>query len=91
MNKGDLVEKLAQDCKLSKVSAEQALNSVLGSITSAVAAGDKVSLIGFGTFSVSDRAARQGRNPQNGEAIQIPAGKVVRFKAGKKLSESVKQ
>jgi len=90
MNKGDLVEKVAQDCKMSKASAEQALNSVLGSITSAVASGDKVSLIGFGTFSVSDRAAREGRNPQNGEAIQIPASKVVRFKAGKKLAETVK-
>jgi DNA-binding protein HU-beta len=90
MNKGELVDRLAQDCKMSKVSAEQALKSVLGSITTAVASGDKVSLVGFGTFSVSDRAARQGRNPQNGKAIQIPASKVVRFKAGKKLAETVK-
>jgi nucleoid DNA-binding protein len=90
MNKGDLVEKVAQDCNISKASAEQALNSVLGSITNAVAAGDKVALIGFGTFSVSERAAREGRNPKNGEIIQIPAGKVVRFKAGKKLAETVK-
>jgi DNA-binding protein HU-beta len=90
MNKGDLVEKVAQDCNISKVSAEQALNGVLGAISSAVATGDKVSLIGFGTFSVSERAAREGRNPKNGETIQIPAGKVVRFKAGKKLAEAVK-
>jgi DNA-binding protein HU-beta len=90
MNKGDLVEKVAQDCNISKASAEQALNSVLGSITNAVAAGDKVALIGFGTFSVSERAAREGRNPKNGETIHIPAGKVVRFKAGKKLAGIVK-
>ena len=90
MNKGDLVEKVAQDCNMTKASAEQALNSVLGVITNAVAAGDKVALIGFGTFSVSERAAREGRNPKNGETIQIPAGRVVRFKAGKKLAEAVK-
>ena len=90
MNKGDLVEKVAQDCNMTKASAEQALNSVLGVITNAVAAGDKVALIGFGTFSVSERAAREGRNPKNGETIQIPAGKGVRFKAGKKLAEAVK-
>ena len=90
MNKGDLVEKVAQDCNMTKASAEQALNSVLGAITTAVAAGDKVALIGFGTFSVSERAAREGRNPKNGDTIQIPAGKVVRFKAGKKLAEAVK-
>jgi DNA-binding protein HU-beta len=90
MNKGDLVEKVAQDCNISKAAAEQALNSVIGAITNAVATGDKVALIGFGTFSVSERAAREGRNPKNGETIQIPAGKVVRFKAGKKLAEAVK-
>jgi DNA-binding protein HU-beta len=90
MNKGDLVEKVAQDCNISKASAEQALNSVIGAITNAVATGDKVALIGFGTFSISERAAREGRNPKNGETIQIPAGKVVRFKAGKKLAEAVK-
>lgn len=90
MNKGDLVGKLAQDCNMSKAAAEQALKSVLGSITSAVAAGDKVSLLGFGTFSVTERAAREGRNPRNGKTIQIPASKVVRFKAGKKLAETVK-
>ena len=90
MNKGDLVDKVAQDCNISKASAEQVLNCVLGTITNAVAAGDKVALIGFGTFSVSERAAREGRNPKNGETIQIPAGKAVRFKAGKKLAEAVK-
>ena len=75
---------------MSKAAADQALNSVLGAITDAVAAGDKVTLIGFGTFSVTDRAAREGRNPQTGKTIQIPAKKVVKFKAGKKLADAVK-
>ena len=90
MNKADLVEKVATKCNLSKAIAEQALNSVLSSITDAVAAGDKVTLIGFGTFSVSERAAREGRNPQTGKAIKIPAKKVVKFKAGSKLAEAAK-
>lgn len=91
MNKADFVGKVAEDCNLSKAAAEQALNSVLSSIKNAVATGDKVTLIGFGTFLVTDRAAREGRNPQNGEAIKIPASKAVKFKAGKKLLEAVKQ
>lgn len=90
MNKGDLVEKVAQDCGLRKAAAEQALNSVLGAITDAVAAGDKVTLVGFGTFSVSERAAREGRNPRTGEAIKIPAARLVKFKAGSKLADAVK-
>ena len=90
MNKGDLVEKLAQDCKMTKMAAEQALNSVFKTITNAVATGDKVALIGFGTFSVSERAAREGRNPKTGEVIQIAAGKAVKFKAGKILAGAVK-
>lgn len=90
MNKGDLVERVAQDCNLTKAAAEQALASVLGAITNAMAAGDKVTLVGFGTFAVSERAAREGRNPQTGETIQIPAGKVVKFKAGKMLADAVK-
>ena len=90
MNKGDLVEIVAQDCNLSKAAAEQVLSSVLGAITNAVATGGKVTLIGFGTFSVSERAAREGRNPKTGETIQIPAGKAVKFKAGKTLVDAVK-
>ena len=90
MNKGDLIEKVAQECDLSKAAAEKALNSVLGAITDAVAAGDKVTLIGFGTFSVSKRAAREGRNPQTGKAMKIPAKKVVKFKPGSKLAEAAK-
>ena len=89
MNKGDLIEKIAHDCALTKAAAEKVLNSILGSITDAVAAGDKVTLVGFGTFAVAERAAREGRNPQSGKTITIPAKKVVKFKAGAKLTEAV--
>ncbi len=88
MNKGELVEKIAVNCEVSKASAEQLLNNMLGIITEAVAEGDKVSLLGFGTFSVNDRPARQGRNPQTGASIEIPAKKVVKFKAGSKLLDA---
>ncbi|MBU0944189.1 MAG: HU family DNA-binding protein [Proteobacteria bacterium] len=90
MNKGDLIEKVARECGLSKTASDQVLNSILNAITGAVAIGDKVTLIGFGTFSVSARPAREGRNPQTGDTIQIPARKVVKFKAGSKLSDAVK-
>ncbi len=90
MNKGELVEKVAKDCGLGKTAAEQVLASVLGAITDAIGAGDKVALLGFGTFSVSERAAREGRNPQTGATMSIPAKKVVKFKAGTKLVDSVK-
>ena len=90
MNKGDLIEKVAKECGLSKTASDQVLNSILNAITGAVTAGDKVTLIGFGTFSVSARPARDGRNPQTGETIQIPAKKIVKFKAGSKLSDAVK-
>ena len=88
MNKGELIEKVAKDCNMSKAAADQALNSVLGAITGAVAEGDKVTLIGFGTFSVTKRAAREGRNPQTGKTMQIAAKNVVKFKAGKKLADA---
>ncbi len=90
MNKGELIEKVAKNSGLSKTDAEKALASILDAIAEAVATGDKVTLIGFGTFSVSERAAREGRNPQTGETIQIPAKKIVKFKAGSKLVEAVK-
>jgi DNA-binding protein HU-beta len=89
MNKGDLIERLAQDCELTKATAEKVLNSTLGAIRDAVAAGDKVTLMGFGTFAVSERAAREGRNPQSGKVISIPAKKVVKFKAGAKLADAM--
>ena len=90
MNKGELVEKVAKKCELGKATAEQVLASVFGAITDAMAAGDKVTLLGFGTFSMSERAAREGRNPQTGETMNIPAKKVVNFKAGTKLTDMVK-
>ena len=90
MNKGELVEKVAKECGLGKATAEQVLAGVLGAITDAITAGEKVTLLGFGTFSVSERAAREGRNPQTGATMNIPAKKVVKFKAGTKLVDSVK-
>lgn len=89
MNKSDLVEKMAKDCDISKAVAEKALNSVMEAIMEAMSAGDKVTLIGFGTFSVAERAAREGRNPQSGKAIKIAAKKVVKFKVGSKLADAV--
>jgi len=90
MNKGELVEKVAKECALGKAAAEQVVASIFGAITDAMKSGDKVTLVGFGTFSVSERAAREGRNPQSGETITIPAKKVVKFKAGTKLTDGVK-
>ena len=90
MNKGELVDKVAKECELGKAAAEQVLASVLGAITDAITAGEKVALLGFGTFSVSERAAREGRNPQTGATISIPAKKVVKFKAGSNLVNSLK-
>jgi len=89
MNKGDLINKIADGANLSKAQAGEALNAVLDGISDALKDGDKVTLIGFGTFSVSKREARTGRNPQTGETIQIAAKNVVKFKPGKELSDSV--
>ena len=90
MNKGELVESMANAANISKAGAERALTGLLDAITSALSKGDKVTLVGFGTFSVSKRSARQGRNPQTGAAIKIAARKVARFKPGSKLADSVK-
>lgn len=89
MNKGDLINQIAADADLSKAQATAALNSVTGAIQKTLKKGDKVTLVGFGTFSVSKRSARTGRNPQTGAEIKIPAKKVVKFKAGKELSSAV--
>jgi len=89
MNKGDLINKVAESAGLTKAQATSAVNSVLDSVGESLANGDKVTLIGFGTFSVSHRAARTGRNPQTGKAIQIAAKSNVKFKAGKELTDSV--
>jgi DNA-binding protein HU-beta len=82
MNKTELVDKIAEDTGLRKSEAERALRSVLDAITDAVAAGEKVTLPGFGTFERRQRAARQGRNPQTGDTIRIASSKVPAFKAG---------
>lgn len=89
MTKEELIAKAAQDAVISKSQAGKALNSILASIQGALKNGDKVSLVGFGTFSVSKRAARQGRNPATGQTIKIPAANVPKFKPGKKLKDAV--
>ncbi len=90
MKKTELIEKVAKESALSKSAAEKVVASVFEAIAEAMKTGDKVTLLGFGTFSVSERAAREGRNPKSGETITIPAKKVVKFKAGSKLIDSVK-
>ncbi len=89
MNKSDLVAKIAQDAEVSKAIAAKALDSMIQGVGQALANGDAVTLVGFGTFSVANRPARTGRNPQTGEAIQIAAKNVVKFKAGKDLKAAV--
>lgn len=89
MNKGDLINQIADHADINKKQASDALDAVLNSIEGALKKNDKVTLIGFGTFSVSERSARTGRNPQTGKEIKIPAKNVVKFKPGKALSESV--
>ena len=89
MNKGDLIDKIHDGAGVTKAQAAEALDAVLGGITGALAKGGKVTLVGFGTFSVVKRAARKGRNPRTGEEIKIKAKKVVRFKPGKELSDKV--
>ena len=89
MTKGELVEKISSGAAISKKEAETALKAVTSGISDALAKGDSVTLVGFGTFNVSHRAARTGRNPQTGESLQIAAGKGIKFKAGKALKEAV--
>ncbi len=89
MTKEEIVAKAAQDADIPKAKAGKVLESALDSIVDALAKGDKVSLVGFGTFSVSKRAARKGRNPVTQEEIQIPESTVPKFKAGRKLKEAV--
>ncbi len=89
MNKGELVDFIASEAGLTKVQAGDSLNAVLTAVQKTLKKGDKVTLVGFGTFSVTKRAARTGRNPKTGAAIKIAAKKVVKFKAGKELSSKV--
>ena len=89
MNKGDLINKIAEGANISKAQATEALNATLEGISDALKSGEKATLIGFGTFSVSHRPARTGRNPQTGASIKIAAKNVVKFKPGSELSDSV--
>jgi len=89
MTKEELIAKAAQDAGITKTQADKALKSIIASIEKALKKGDKVSLVGFGTFSVAKRAAREGRNPATGKPIRIPAATVPKFKAGKKLRDAV--
>ena len=90
MNKSDLVDAVASSADLTKASAGRAVDAVLDSIGDALGKGDTVSLVGFGTFSVRHRAAREGRNPQTGASMHIAASKVPGFKSGKGLKDKVK-
>jgi DNA-binding protein HU-beta len=90
MTKADLIEKMAKDADISKAAAAKALDAIIDGVTKALKKGDKLALVGFGTFSVGKRKARTGRNPQTGAAIKIPARKVPRFSAGKTLKDAIK-
>ena len=90
VNKSQLVDKIAADANISKAAAGRALDAIIGSVTDSLKGGDDVALVGFGTFTVRERAARKGRNPQTGKEIKIAASKVPAFKAGKALKDAVK-
>jgi len=89
MNKAELVDAIATSAKITKADAQRALDATIENVTKSLKKGDKVSLVGFGTFSVAKRAARTGRNPQTGKAIKIAAKKVAKFKAGIDLAKTV--
>lgn len=91
MNKSDLIDAIASAADINKSDAGRALDAVVDSITDALKRGDQVSLVGFGTFAVKHRAAREGRNPQTGATIQISASNVPGFKAGKALKDAVNE
>jgi len=89
MNKSELINAIAEEAGLTKADAGKALDATVSAITNAMASGDSVAIIGFGTFKVGERSARTGRNPQTGAEMQIPAAKVPKFTAGKALKEAV--
>jgi DNA-binding protein HU-beta len=90
MTKAELVSKIASEGGITQSQAEKTVDGFVSAVSAALSAGDKITLLGFGTFSVGERAAREGRNPRTGEKIKISASNVVKFKAGKTLSERVK-
>lgn len=89
MNKGELIEAIANDANLTKGQAQAALDAFVSNVQKSLKSGDKVTLVGFGTFSASTRAERMGRNPQTGQPIRIPARRVAKFSAGKALKEAI--
>ncbi|MCH8902383.1 MAG: HU family DNA-binding protein [Bacteroidetes bacterium] len=89
MNKGQLIDRIAKDANITKTQAQKAIESFTSHTMSAVSSGDKVTLVGFGSWSPAKRAARTGRNPQTGEAIKIPARTVAKFKPGKDFSSKM--
>jgi DNA-binding protein HU-beta len=89
VNKSELIEAIAESADLPKAAAGRALEAVIETIEATLKSGDQVALVGFGTFSVKDRAARTGRNPQTGAPIEIAAAKIPNFKAGKSLKDAV--
>ena len=90
MTKAELVEKISSEAGITKAQADKAVGGFVSAVSAALSGGEKITLVGFGTFSVMARSQREGRNPRTGEVIKIPASKVVKFKAGKTLSEKVK-
>jgi DNA-binding protein HU-beta len=90
MTKAELIASIGKEAKISKASAEKAINAFTNALTKALKKGDKLTLTGFGTFSVAKRRARIGRNPQTGKEIKIPAARVAKFKAGNLLKSAVK-
>ncbi|MFA4829964.1 MAG: HU family DNA-binding protein [Thermodesulfovibrionales bacterium] len=90
MTKAELIDKIASGARLSKTDASKALDSTLNAIKASLKKGQKVTLVGFGTFSVSKRKARKGRNPRTGQAINIPAGKAPKFTSGKAFKDAIK-
>ncbi|MBI4653979.1 MAG: HU family DNA-binding protein [Nitrospirae bacterium] len=90
MTKAELIDAVAEGAKISKAAAAKAVDSVINGIKKALKKGERVTLVGFGTFSVSKRKARKGRNPRTGEEIKIPAAKVPKFRAGKTLKSAVR-
>ncbi len=90
MTKGDIVSEMAQRANITKAAAEKALNAFVDGVTTSLKKGEKVSLVGFGSFDISERAARSGRNPRTGATINIPASKAPKFRAGKALKDAVR-
>ena len=90
MNKADLVSRIAKDAALTKRQSEKVVDALMGSVQDALSKGEKLALVGFGTFSAMSRSARTGRNPRTGQALYVPARKAPKFSAGKKLRQAVR-